>query len=477
VQSRRDQLQAYRFLVRRAVGAVVNGEPDVAESPMRRLTTITLAGIMVAVLAATGVGLYGLIRPSASTAWKNPGAIIEDPQATLFIYQGGFLTEVANYATGALALAGTGKTATLTHASNKALAGIPRRARIGNPAWPADLPTKASALLTGPWTVCSTTIGSANSIKESVDLKVGQKPGGDAVAAQTAVLVQTPLASDPVLIWDGYQLTVKNQQQFIPVGAIPTYVGSDFLAAIPPWGINLGANKVPGTGLPLTVTLPGLAPAGLKVGDLITVQSATYVALKSNTFALATGAVLKMLQDVGGPTHTASAAPSTQQLTAGPPLALPGEATDFNLAPVSNNYSKVCASYSPKSGADAAGTWTTTTAANPNLANLPSNVQGSHIIDAADGQIPTIGLTDNSAAIVTRVDATGSSVAANRGIVTSDGFFGISDATALTALGYQNASVVALPPTLIRLLPKGAPLNPTQARCREASIVIGGCPG
>ena len=52
MQSRRDQLQAYKFLTRRALAALVVGEPDVPEAPMRRLSLTTLTGIMVAVLVA-----------------------------------------------------------------------------------------------------------------------------------------------------------------------------------------------------------------------------------------------------------------------------------------------------------------------------------------------------------------------------------------------------------------------------------------
>ena len=36
MQSRRDQLQAYRFVTRRIVSAMLSGEPETTERPMRR---------------------------------------------------------------------------------------------------------------------------------------------------------------------------------------------------------------------------------------------------------------------------------------------------------------------------------------------------------------------------------------------------------------------------------------------------------
>lgn len=74
--TRRDQLHAYRFLTRRALAALVTGEPDAVEPPMRRLTVTTMSGFMVAVLVAAGFAVYGVVKPSAGTSWKEPGAVV-----------------------------------------------------------------------------------------------------------------------------------------------------------------------------------------------------------------------------------------------------------------------------------------------------------------------------------------------------------------------------------------------------------------
>jgi len=76
VQTRRDQLHAYRFQNKRALAALVTGEPNVVEPPMRRLTITTISGIMIAILITVGFTLFGFIRPTGGDKWKEAGAVI-----------------------------------------------------------------------------------------------------------------------------------------------------------------------------------------------------------------------------------------------------------------------------------------------------------------------------------------------------------------------------------------------------------------
>ena len=81
MQTRRDQLQAYRYLLRRVLAAMLGSEPEAIEQPMRRVTTSTFAGIMVGVLACAGVALYGWIADTAASKWKSEAnALIVDKQ-------------------------------------------------------------------------------------------------------------------------------------------------------------------------------------------------------------------------------------------------------------------------------------------------------------------------------------------------------------------------------------------------------------
>jgi hypothetical protein len=76
MQTRRDQLHAYRFLTRRALAALVTGDPNAVEPPMRRLTVTTVSGLMIAVLVAAGFALFGVLKPSAGKSWQAQGTII-----------------------------------------------------------------------------------------------------------------------------------------------------------------------------------------------------------------------------------------------------------------------------------------------------------------------------------------------------------------------------------------------------------------
>lgn len=68
--SRREQIRAYRFLRRRAVAALLSGDPDDRTAPLLRISRTTLAGLTVAVLLVAGFMLYGALRHGQPA---NPG--------------------------------------------------------------------------------------------------------------------------------------------------------------------------------------------------------------------------------------------------------------------------------------------------------------------------------------------------------------------------------------------------------------------
>src|SRR5690349_5798461 len=69
--NRREQHQAYRFLIRRIVSAMLSGEPETNELPMRRFTVALAAGLALAVLLVAGVTVYGLIFPGGGKPAEN----------------------------------------------------------------------------------------------------------------------------------------------------------------------------------------------------------------------------------------------------------------------------------------------------------------------------------------------------------------------------------------------------------------------
>jgi hypothetical protein len=59
----KDQIQAYAFLRRRHVSALLTGDANHPASPSRRLVLGYLVGVACAVLAVVGAAIVGLLRP------------------------------------------------------------------------------------------------------------------------------------------------------------------------------------------------------------------------------------------------------------------------------------------------------------------------------------------------------------------------------------------------------------------------------
>ena len=146
MQTRRDQLQAYRFQNRRALAALVTGEPNVVEPPMRRLTVVTVSGIMIAILVAVVFALLGMFSPDTGDSWKQAGAIIVEREtgATYVIPGDGKLHPVINYASAALAV-GANQTPHVVTVDRADIKNAPRGFAIGIRGLPDSLPREVGS--------------------------------------------------------------------------------------------------------------------------------------------------------------------------------------------------------------------------------------------------------------------------------------------------------------------------------------------
>jgi hypothetical protein len=66
VQSQKDQVEAYSFMVTRMISALVTGDAARGEQPARRLWFGLTLGTALAVLAVAGFAVFGLISHSSS---------------------------------------------------------------------------------------------------------------------------------------------------------------------------------------------------------------------------------------------------------------------------------------------------------------------------------------------------------------------------------------------------------------------------
>ena len=177
MQTRRDQLQAYRYQVRRVLTALLGSDPDSPEQPMRRVTTATLSGVMVAVLALVGAGFYGKVRGGSPSKWQQAGVlIVERETGSRYIYTDQQLHPILNYTSARLLL----NTATVptVQVARKSLEGAARGATVGIAGAPDSLPD-AKHLIAGPWSVCAQpgpTVAGAGSAAESVRHPDNRRP-------------------------------------------------------------------------------------------------------------------------------------------------------------------------------------------------------------------------------------------------------------------------------------------------------------
>ncbi|WP_329085309.1 type VII secretion protein EccB [Streptosporangium sp. NBC_01469] len=219
MQTRRDLYQAHKMMVQRLNMALLQGEPDLPESPMRRLNMGMFCGVLVAVLLAAGFGIAGLLFPGGATGLTKPGiVIVEEESGAVFVYSAPReeMVPVTNITSARLMLGEQGATVrTVTAAS---LADFQRGTAVGIPGAPQSLPAPDKLVRT-PWSVC---------VVESTDARGERRPhtsmvggldvGGRPTGQDSAMIVEE--GNDTWMLW-------SNQRMLVP---------ADSLRALPPGG-------------------------------------------------------------------------------------------------------------------------------------------------------------------------------------------------------------------------------------------------
>ena len=100
-RTRPEQVHAYRFVTRRIVSALLSGEPETTDLPMRRLGMALVGSLMVATIVFAAVGVYGLYRPGGGTP-ENGEIIVARESGALYVYTNDALYPVLNYASARL---------------------------------------------------------------------------------------------------------------------------------------------------------------------------------------------------------------------------------------------------------------------------------------------------------------------------------------------------------------------------------------
>jgi type VII secretion protein EccB len=244
MRSRKDQVQAYFFVVGRLFSALTHGKPDILEPPSRRFSTGTVLGLLLAGLVVGIFAVIGLSSPGSNTQWKQPGAIIvTDETGARLVYLDGRLRPVLNFSSAKLAM-GASSAGEVVHVSAASLSGTPVGPPIGIPGAPDQLPA-TSMLDRSPWTVCS----SVTSPDWDVTLMLGFTAGSP-VAQDTGMVVSGPDGSR-YLLWQGHRSRLSDAAAITLgySGVSAPQVAANWLNIVPP-ARDINVPELPDLGQP-----------------------------------------------------------------------------------------------------------------------------------------------------------------------------------------------------------------------------------
>jgi len=273
VWSRRDQIQAYQFLRRRTVSAILVGDANHAESPTKRAIVAFITGAVVLVLMLAGFGIYGLLRPGSSTAWKQAGTIVQEKETgARYVYgEDELLHPVLNYTSARLVTGG----GALVRVSAASLDEVERGLPVGIPGAPDAIPP-AKQLVASQWAACSVVSADAGPTPIArVVLVVGATRASSAEKDLGAGAVVVRSEQELYVVADGRRMWVRGKQPSLVLGALGlerspiVEVAPMWLDALPA-GPDLSFIDVPQRGQPSTA-IPGVQA---RVGQIFADQVA-----------------------------------------------------------------------------------------------------------------------------------------------------------------------------------------------------------
>ena len=449
MQNRKDLLQAHRLMTQRSALALICGEPDSPNQPLRRLNLGTISSLLVGAIAVGVFGVLGLIAPGSATGLTRAGTLVIDAaSATAYVpCDGGKLCPALNEASALLALdSAQVHRVTVGQAS---LSHYEIGPTIGIAGLPQDLPA-ASDLVAGPWSVCAAS--------GATTLVGGRSVGGTALGQASAALVTTSQGGDWVL-WNGQRLLIQPQvaQTLFPATQVQT-VPLAWLDALPQ-GPDFAAPQIQGQGT--TVAGPGgtPAPAGQVYGQAAGGGAAAqyYVLLASGRLAQISATQAQLLErELGAPAQRPiSPSMATGDLSG---TSIPGDglpATVPALAPVT---SVLCISYGPGLRRQIITGGTVPAGATPTgVTSAPTGATSAL-------SVSQVWLPPAQGALAGAAPGNTASGVTSYFLVTGATRYALSSQGVAAVLGYNlQTQATVLPAALLDLLPSGPALNPSAA--------------
>jgi type VII secretion protein EccB len=467
MQTRREQVQAYRFVTRRIVSALLSGEPETNNMPMRRLGMAVFGSVMLGAIVLAVVGVYGLVTKGGAPLEPN-SLVIERETGAKYVFMNDRLNPVLNYASARLVLGEPDPP--IRTVSQASLKDRPRGRMIGILDAPDALPDR-SALLGLPWLVCNAPSG-ADPSRPSTRLVIDQELAGSSSLAKQALLVIS--GETRYLLWNNTRMKVAGGRPALAalglasVRAIP--VGPQFINAVPA-GPNLQTLAVPGAGEQSSRRIAG-GPAW--IGQIFRANGQHYVMTRDGLAPISE--INAKLRVAGGggikdiTAEQAGTALSGARLEPeGFPQAIP------QLHQTATAQPAICATY--RAGAGPGKLTTTIEVFDPVPPELSPTSPGSvEVRQTARDAVSTIEQViipggqgviaqGTSGAGDLAGDATGSTVY----LITDQGIrypLGKRSGDAQQSLGYAGVTPLAVPASVLALIPVGPTLDPEAAKKR-----------
>jgi type VII secretion protein EccB len=473
MQSRRDQVQAYFYVVGRLVSAVVHGKPDSLQQPNKRLNTGTFLGVIVGAVLMGIFGIYGLFVPGGDVSWRQAGAIMMNKDTgARYVYLENQLRPVLNYSSALLASGGSGD-GKIVEVSQSSLSGTPVGQPIGIPGAPDALP-EADALDKGEWTVCTQQAGGdQENPGPSATLMVGE-PLETVLSEQQALLVRGP-DDMTYLLWQGKRHRIPGRTEATALGyggVEPVAVTAAWLNPIPQ-GQDLAVPRAPNTGEPgptidgvertvgqiIIVRNPALGSEQLylvRAGGVSSLSPTTAALLLAAPFTKeAYGAESVVPVEVGpGALSGVPSSDGGRDLVEGLPQSPPEVV-------VPGSEGSACAAYAPLGGGEVDVT----------LGMMPATVHTDAIPMAAHQAGTTADRVsiDAGGGVLAREQSTPDAAMSAIYLITETGMkYPLANADVVTGLGYAVENAVAVPGELLGLLPAG-PLLSAEAALKAQS--------
>lgn len=471
MRTQKERVQAHRFVTRRLMSAMLAGDPESTDQPMRRLGQATFASAMIATIILAAVGVIGLITGRSGPVELNT-LVIERGTGATFVYvdagEGPTLYPVLNYASARLIL-GVADPVERT-VSPSALRDLRRGATLGISDAPGSLP-EVKALVDLPWSACNV----PGATRSTARIVIGQSPGeGRELGEDDALLVSN--GETRFLVVGGHRLNITETVAYPTLGltAPSVRVLQQVLNTVPA-GPDLEVFAIEGTGTRLT---------DRRIGDEVPVVGSIYRDENNTYYAMTLDGLvrvgevygrLRLARDNNNRNESASplpvsAAEVAQHLVTGRVLEPEGYPT------------RMPALINDEVGADAV--FCTTFGRSGDPVRLSFSVYPTvpdHLVPGAPGVVPLrptgrdpAGVAGDAVirggqgAIVQAMPAPGASAGGTTiYLVTDQGVkypLGNRDVDALSALGYGAVTPTAVPADILALLPTGPALTAEAAR-------------